>query len=472
MTAQAEDFPATGKLVDFIESFSLADAGADLIASGRLLLIDLFGVALGAATDEIIVPLDAVVGEVGRSGDVTLFGKGVSGDPGAAAFYNGALAHALEFDDSTLNPVGHPSCVIVPAIFALGQARGVTGAALLEAFLVGLEVHSRLGQAHIARWSADDSWLPIGHISVIGAAAACAKLLGLNRCRIEHALGFGAHFSGALSISNGSLAKPLGSGAAARAGVEAAVLAEAGATAATRSIERKGGFADTFFGRGQHDLRAGLCKLGAPHHLEEIGIAIKRYPSCYATHWGVDALLMLLDTHKIGAADIASITLEHPAAGAFCDNPAPRTVEEARFSHEYNLAVAVLDGIPGVESFLPERISRPDIRDMLNRVSTRNHDDSLPEVAKREYRVTVRTVNDDTWSLAVKRPYGHPRNPMDADAVADKFDRCLRAVGRQADAGAIVGLLQQIEAVTSLSQLGDLLAVPVPASMRGGDGVH
>jgi 2-methylcitrate dehydratase PrpD len=328
---------------------------------------------------------------------------------------------------------------------------------VLEAYLAGLEVHSRLGQAEVAGWSASGAWLPIGHVSLMGAAAACAKLLRLPPDRIAHALGFAAHFSGALAVSNGALAKPLGSGEAARAGLESALLARAGGTAAADVVERAQGFADVYLGAG-HDLPGKLAKLGAPHHLEEIGIAVKRYPSCYATHWGIDALLLLAAEHGLTAANVAAVTLEHPAAGAFCDNPDPRTPEAARFSHEYNLAVALLDGVPGPASYGPARIAAPDVQTLLAKVRTADHPPELQPPAAWEYRVTVETIDGQRHSRAVPRPLGHPRHPMSPADLEAKFRICVEPRLGAAAAGALLDQLRDFAALPDLDPLGALLA--------------
>jgi 2-methylcitrate dehydratase PrpD len=448
-------FPATARLVDFIAGFDLGAASDVLLDRARSLLVDTFGVMIAAVDDEVAEVAGAL--SSANQGAVTVLGRGGTRDAGFAAFYNGALAHALEFDDSTLNPVGHPSCVIVPALFALAQREGASGRALLEAYLVGLEVHSRLGQAEAGGWSAGGFWLPIGHVSLLGAAAACARLLRLDRPAIAHTLGLASHFSGALAVSNGSLAKPLGAGAAARSGLEAALLAQAHATGPQQSVERPQGFADVFLGQG-HDLAGPLSKIGAPHHLEEVGVAIKRYPSCYATHWGVDALLLLAGEHGLGEADIDRIVLDHPESGAFCDNPAPTTPEEARFSHEYNLAVAVLDGIPGPRSYTPERIAQPDVAAMIRRVATRNHPADLAPPKAWEYRVTVTTTSGATVSKAVPRPLGHPRHPMAAADLARKFAACVDGRLAPADAERLLAALRGIETLPDLSAVTDALS--------------
>lgn len=451
-----QGFAATRRISDFIVGYDIATASELLLDRARTLLADAFGVAIAAFDDEV-GHAAAALGAAGEHGRISVIGRGRTDDAGFAALYNGALAHALEFDDSTLNPVGHPSCVIVPALFALAEQTEASGRGLLEAYLVGLEVHSRLGQAEAGGWSAGGFWLPIGHVSLLGAAAACAKLLKLNRGQTAHALGLAGHFCGGLSASNGSMGKPLGAGYSARAGLEAALLAQAGATGAAQVIERPQGFADAFLGPG-NDLAKALARLGAPHHLEEVGVAIKRYPSCYATHWGVDALLLLAGEHGLRPDDIAAVTLAHPESGAFCDNPRPTTVEEARFSHEYNLAAAVLDGLPGPRSYTVERMARADIQAMTGRVRTESHPASLAPPAAWEYRVTVTTRSGDSFSKAVPRPLGHPRDPMSAADIETKFYACTdRALGDD-DARRLLSTLRGVDALADLTAISEILA--------------
>jgi len=450
----SEPASATARVSEFVAGFDLATASDLVRARAADLLADTFAVAIAASADEfahILAPLaeDA-------AGPSTLLGQGRGGSPGLAALYNGSLAHALEFDDSTLNPVGHPSAVIVPALFALAEQRGASGGALLEAYLAGLEVHSRLGQAEAGGWSAAGAWFPIGHVSLLGAAAACARLLGLDAARTAHALGLAANASGVLAVSGGAAAKPLGAGAAARSGLEAALLAAAGATAPADVLERPQGFADVFLG-GSAGLAKALEHIGAPHHLEEVGVALKRYPSCYATHWGVDALLLLVQEHSLAPGDVAAIILDHPVAGAFCDNPDPRDPEAARFSHEYNLAVALLDGVPGPSSYLPERLAAADVREMLGRVRTRNHPSDLAPPKAWEYRVTVTTTSGAALSKAVPRPLGHPRHPMSPADVRAKFFTCVTPSLGEGGAEQLLGLLLGIERLPDMAALSRLL---------------
>lgn len=451
----SESVSATARLAVFASNFVYDDLSEIAEARGRELLLDYFGVMLAAVGSRVATAAIAATA-VHPDLPVRLAGGGGCASAGDAAFYHGALAHALEFDDSTLNPVGHPSTVILPAVLALAEARGASGLRAMQAYHAGLEVHSRLGAAQKGNWSAG-AWLPIGHISLIGAAAACANLLGLDAGRCAHAIGLAVQFSGQLGVNAGSHAKPFGAGNSARAGLVAALLASEGMTAVEGVIERKGGFADTFFGPGGHDLEAALSRLGAPLHIEETGVALKRYPSCYGTHWGNDALIDILRDHRLGSGDIDSIELACPASGAFLDDPEPHDTESAKFSHQYNLAITAIEGFPRVESFDEERVASPDVRAWLRRASVRIHPADLQPPEAWQYLVTVRTVDGREIRHSVPRPLGHPRRPMSMAEVEEKFSQCAGYVLGGADAAALKACLNDIVALPDLSAIADIL---------------
>lgn len=451
-----QKFAATAALVDFIHGYDIGSATPLLRERAKMLVLDFLSVTIAALDNEIVpVMLGAIEPNEGGVASLAGHGRASAAD---AAFFNGALAHSLEYDDSTLNPVGHPGAIILPALFALGE-KAASGEQLLEAWLTGLEVHSRLGQAQRGNWSFTGGWLPIGHISLIGAAAACAKMLRLGPAQIAHALSLAAQLCGQLSVNAGSQAKPIGAGHAARAGLLAARMAEKGAHGVAHIIERQGGFADTFFGIDAHDLATPLAKLGAPHHLEEIGVAIKRYPSCYGCHWGIDALLDLIAGHGLTVDDVREVVLTHPTSGAFLDNPAPKTEEEAKFSHEYNLAVTLLKGVPRVHDFSPETMASPALQRVLARVRTAIHPEGVSVAVSRSYLVTVVTDDGRILSHEVPRPLGHPRRPMSDADLEDKFMHCVAPWLSSEEASRLRALVASLESAPDLT--------PITALLRG-----
>jgi 2-methylcitrate dehydratase PrpD len=296
-------------------------------------------------------------------------------------------------------------------------------------------------------------------------------MLGLDRAQTSHAFGLATQFAGGLTAGSSTMAKPLGAGASARAGLEAALLARAGATGPSQVLERANGFADVFLGAG-HDLDGALSSLGSPHHLEEVGIAVKRYPSAYATHWGVDALLLLMDEHALGPSDIDTITLEHPEAAAFCDDPAPATSEQARFSHQFNLAIAAIEGVPGPDSYSRDRMTRRDVTAMLARIACRSHPPYLEPPKSWQYLVIVETAKGQSLSRSVARPLGHPRNPMDAEELESKFYRCVAGHLARGPAEHLLELLRNVEAEPDMTRISAELQAIGPAGGAPGRGAR
>ncbi len=455
-------FPATEAIVAFTRAYRIESASADTVARAKHLVLDLLGVTIAATAPGVAENIGRLVTALGQpEGAATVVGSGRIADPEHAALLNGFLSHLLEWDDATLKPIGHPSITILPALFALGEAHGATGRAVLESYLIGLEVHSRLGQAQRKAWSATDPWLPIGHIGLVGAAAAASRLLGLESAQTAHAIGLASHFAGGLGISGGTEAKPFGAGHAARCAVSAVHLAQAGVTACTTSIETAGGFADTFFGSGGHDLEGALGHLGRGElHLDEIGVAIKRYPAVYGTHWSADAMRLLRRTHGLEFADVARVEVDYPAASAFVDNPAPTSPDEARFSLQYLLACCLLHDAPLPWQFAETTIASPAVVSALSKIAARPHAADVQPPAAWAYDVTVHTTDGRVLTAAVPRPHGHPRDPLSALEVEEKFRDAAGDLLGEARTAAVIELVDCLEDLDSIGTLMSAAGAP------------
>jgi 2-methylcitrate dehydratase PrpD len=423
-------------------------------------VLDLLGVTLAGASSGHGEMDGLIAAFAGPGGASSIIGTGRRASPRDAAMVNGYAAHLLEFDHATLDPIGHPGVTILPSILALAEARGTTGREVLNAYLVGQEVHARLGQAQTEKWSYRDSWLPLGHIGVVSAAAAAARLLALTPRQTAHCLGLACHHAGQLVVSNGTLAKPLGAGQAARLAVEAALLAELGITAASNVIERPNGFAETFLGSNSEALADALSRLGGPSHLEQTGVAIKRYPSCYGTHWSVDALRIILEEQHVVISDIDTVELVYPRDVAFLDDPHPADIEASRFSMQFCLAACLIDGHPRLESFEDRRTRDPRFLAALERIVARPHHASVGSPLCWRHLVTVTTRHGERYECAVKRPRGHPRNPITADEVIEKF--VVNAASLEPDRrNQVVDVVMNLEAWDDISMLtGHIHSLP------------
>src|SRR5262245_30800148 len=244
-------------------------------------------------------------------GQCRVLGTSERASAGDAALANGVAAHAHDYDDMCFVSMAHPSCALVPAILAAGELTGVSGAAVLDAYIAGFELECRLGLVMNPRPYHERGWHCTSSIGTLGAAAAAARLLKLDATSTVHALGIAASMACGLKENLGSMVKPLHAGMAARNGVTAARLAKAGFVASEQSIEGPQGYLVAMDSQKPPSaLLDVMADLGDRWEILDTGVTVKLYPSCAATHPPLDALLSLKRWNHITFEDIAAIDVE------------------------------------------------------------------------------------------------------------------------------------------------------------------
>jgi 2-methylcitrate dehydratase PrpD len=208
---------------------------------------------------------------------------------------------ALDYDDMCFVSMAHPSCALVPAALAAGELAAARGSLLLDAYVAGFEIECRLGTVMNPRHYHQRGWHCTSSIGTLGAAAAAARVLGLDAARTRHALGIAASAACGLKENLGTMVKPLHAGLAARNGVMAARLAERGFTASPHALDGPQGYLAVMDSEGS-SLDAATCDLGSRWEILETGISVKLYPSCAATHPPLDALFDLQRREGFNAA--------------------------------------------------------------------------------------------------------------------------------------------------------------------------
>lgn len=327
----------------------------------KLCMLDWFGLAI-AGMDEPIARLlaDAVRAE-GSTPAATVMRSGRRFSVRQAALVNGAAGHALDYDDVNLAMHVHPTAVILPAVLALAEARRLSGAAVLTAFVAGYEAAGMIGAAisspHYAR-----GFHATGTIGTFGAAAACAYLIGLDPRASARALGLAASQAAGLKAQFGTMAKPLHAGRAAEAGVQAVLWAEAGMTAREDILECRQGFAAT-----QADgLDADAIAWNGYRIRDNV---FKFHAACFGTHGTIEAIAALRRDHDFAPADIVAVELTVDAgADAMCNIIDPRTGGEAKFSLRFNAALALAGlNTADIATYADDAVSNP----MLNAIAKR-----------------------------------------------------------------------------------------------------
>jgi len=353
----------------------LQDAAA--VHAAREGVLDFLASAFPGPADPAWHRLRGVLPQAG--GPARVIGQATTADAASAALLNGYAGHALDFDDVHSSVRGHPGTVLLPALFALADTLpNATALDLIDAYIVGVEAMARLGLA-LGSKHYETGFHNTATLGPLGAAAACARLLKLGAAATENALGLAATQAGGLRLQFGSEAKPLHAGLAARSGLFAAQLAQAGLQGSPGVLEAPIGFLDAY-GFGAADAQRALAGWGSPWQIVTPGLYFKPYACCTATHYAADAALALRAEHQLRAEDIAAVRVVFPPAG---DTPLtvtdPATGLEGRFSVEYVLAAALVDGALGLSLF-DERAAREDLRS-FGRLVSRAYDADAPRAS-------------------------------------------------------------------------------------------
>ncbi|MCC6475048.1 MAG: MmgE/PrpD family protein [Burkholderiales bacterium] len=370
-----------------------------------------------------------------------------------AAFVNGAAAHALDYDDIGLNEVQptHPSAVLVPAVLAEAEVLGRGGRDMLEAYAAGYEVWGEIA-ARDRRPHHVKGWHPTATFGAIAAAAAAARLRGLDAARAAHALGIAASQAGGVVANFGSMTKPFHAGRAASAGVFSARLAAAGMSASPQALEHPQGFLHAVSPAGEVDLDTPV-RLGRNWRIVEDPLGFKLYPMCYGTHRALDSIIALARERDIAPARIASVEIQAGAVElANLVHHDPRTALHAKFSMEFAAAMALIARRATLAEVDDAFVLRADVRELMGKVRIT----VLPEPAWRKAPqdgVVVTLEDGARLERRFELPMGHPKRPVGVQALWAKFADCVKGALSQADARRMFEALQGLEALGSVGEL-------------------
>ena len=430
------------------------------LALARNAMIDVVGCMVAGAEDDSAERTLAAVRGLG-AGPASVVGSAARLPAPHAALVNGTAAHALDFDDNYHGVFGHATAVLAPALLALGEERGAGGAAVLDAYIAGLEAMLVIGAGvNLAHYEL--GWHSTSTIGTIGAAGAAARLMGFEEDAMRRAMSLGFSHASGSKVQFGTMAKPFHAGMAAKNAVMAARYAEAGLSATGEPLEAPWGFRDLYVGRAAspgYDEAAKL--LGPPPAIERYGLKVKIHPNCGSAHCATDGVLRLMAEHGLAAEDIEEV--ETVINKVSYDNlmfAEPTSELEARFSMHYAIALAVSKGRLTLADFRPEAVADPALRAWLPRVRmTRSPPgDPLPTVdnGREPAKVFLRTKDGREFSAFVQYAKGVLQNPLTEDEMWEKFDDCL---GGALDAGRAAELRSALEGFESLERVGDLMAL-------------
>ena len=458
---------ATGIVVDFIVDTKLGDIPGDVRHLGKRAILDTLGVSLAGCNDESIQILVAVL--EGRQGNAqaSLLGLGRCTDSLSAALINGTMAHALDFDDVNDSCMGHPSAPVLPAVIALGEECDSSGEALLEAFLIGFEVQCKLGSA-VGKSHYGKGWHATATLGTMGAAAASAKIMDLDRKATETTLGIAASLASGMRINFGTMTKPLHVGEAARNGVMAALLASKGFTAAANIFDHPVDFGQVFSEDGMD--KAYLTEsMGSPWDIQSPGITVKKYPSCNKTHRTLDATLGLVEDHHPEAKEIAQVVITIPPGEdvPLIYNKAT-TGLEGKFSMHFCIASAIVDGEIGFNTFEMSQVKREEVQQLSDKIMVVTDHTQTPVVIDSGGHVDVSVIMQDgqTFDRSIEKATGTPTYPLSDNDLQEKFRVCAANILTPIEIETAITSTYNLEDLSSINRLLSLFRAGAVVGLR------
>jgi 2-methylcitrate dehydratase PrpD len=416
---------------------------------GRRSILNHVGCALGVARDPAVITALEIMRETSGKPRATVLGQRDRLGVMEAAFVNAIASNLLDYDDTHLRTVIHPSAPVAPVAFALGEEVGASGAEVLHAFLLGGEIACRIGNAvspgHYAR-----GWHITASCGVFGAAAAAARLMRLSAAETAHALGIAASQSGSIVENLATAAKNIGVGNAARNGILAARFAACGYRAAPLAIEGPLGWARAM---GDEAVLAEITE-GLGQRWEVARNTYKPYAAGIVFHAVIDACLELRERLGNAVTRIKSVTVAGDALLLARGDRIVRNERDTRVSIHHCAVIALLLGRADVADFDMPAVQDPALAALRAKVVA-ECDANLPRGAA---RVTITLADGSTHQQYVEHPRGSAKRPLSDAELAAKYRANAALGGTTADVEAQITALWALDKSASITPLMALLS--------------
>lgn len=425
----AEDYAA------FSSRLTVADLPAEAVTAAKINLLDTLACAAAGHSAAGVAEVSDLVLSWAGAPQARVLCAGDRVPAHHAAWLNGVMAHARDYDDTHDGAVLHAGVSVVPAALAAADLNPqATGADLLAGIATGLELICRLGVA-TRIGIIDSGFIYSSLFGYFGATAAAARVLGLDAEQTVNALGIAySQAAGTHQVTrDAALTKRMQPGFAAKAALVSVELARRGVRGARHAFEGVDGLFRTYL-RDRFDpdaLREGLGR-----RFEFVELSYKPYPCCRFNHTAIDAALQIAAQERLAAERIRRIVVgvNRQAFEAVCTpvevRRAPKTIVQAQFSIPYTVATALIHGRVGLAAFTEEGLGDVGVLALAARVETRI-DAEIDRDWPRSISPAVVDVESENgaWSRRVDHPRGHPANPMTATDFTAKLADCLRASG-------------------------------------------
>ncbi|MGA2880103.1 MAG: MmgE/PrpD family protein [Bryobacteraceae bacterium] len=417
----------TRELVDFLYTLQARDLPSEVLHRARYFLLDYLACAIRGSREDSSAAVQRMIQRTGANGCATIIGTRMRTIPGLAALANGASAHGIEQDDTHSGGSIHLGATMYSAALALAETMPDTSSdAFFTAVVAGFEAAARIAMAVQPQEHYALGFHMTPTCGVFGSAITSAKLLGLTSAQTLAAVGIaGSMAAGSMEfLADGAWTKRIHPGLAAQNGILAALLAAEGFTGPLRILEGRDGF---LHGYSRSPIPERLtANLG--ESFEILHTAVKPHACCRYMQGPIDAVLAIMREHNLAARQIQRIEIAVLEAGwGIVAEPQakkynPESVVDAQFSMPFGAAIAVIDGVAGVDQFTIEKARAPKIRELMNKVVLVK-DPRIEENFPKEWpaRVTIEIENGQRHEKFVRYPKGDPENALTWDEMAAKF---------------------------------------------------
>lgn len=424
--------PVTRILADFVTTHPAQGWDAGVEHEAHRTLLNWVGCAIGGSRHATVEAALKAVQDLAPGAQASILGRREQVDMASAALLNGITSHTFDFDDTHLRTIIHPAGPVVSAALAVAEHLGASGRALIDATVLGVDVSCRVGNM-IYPDHYDRGWHITGSTGMLGAAAACARLLGLDAQQTAMALGIAASQPTGVREQFGTMTKPFHPGAAARAGLLSALLARHGYTASARAIEAPRGLAQTYSTKCTWSEITD--QLGS--RFEISANTYKPFACGIVIHPSIDGCVQLRAAHGLRAEDIERIELKvHHLVLELTGKKTPKNGLEGKFSVYHAAAAGIIFGHAGEEEFTDAIVTRPDVIALRDRVRA-SLDDTIAEDAA---AITVICKDGRQFFLMVEHAIGSMQKPMSDASLQQKFHGLVDPVLGAPRAGQLIAV--------------------------------
>jgi 2-methylcitrate dehydratase PrpD len=451
-------------LAKYVANTVYEDLPEKAVEMAKMSLLDAIGVTLaaGGLCEECRAFVEIAM-ESGGKKESTILGFQAQVPAHMAAFANGSMAHALDFEDAHDLALVHPNAATVPAALAMAESIGkVNGKDFIASLAVGCDIVCRLGLAFNEN-PGEYGWYIPPILGSFGAAAAAGKLLNLDETGILDAFSLTlcqSTCSAELRYSPRSDIRSVRDAFAAKAGILAARLAQKGVKGFEHPFEGKAGLF-SLYSKGNYDGTRLIEGLGKG--FEGANVSFKPWPSCRGTHTYIEAALHILKENALEPKDIADIRVIVSSFNRMLCEPehvkrAPQKVIDAKFSIPFTVATALYHKDVGLEHFTPERLKDNNVLRLAQKIRY----DLDPGLGLRDATrgfLEIKTKDNKIYAKRVDQAYGHPDKPISKEGLTKKFMDCAdKAVSKI----PLINLEQAIKYIMTLEEVEDIRDIVVP----------